>query len=78
MCVLVVIEVMIHHMNLWWKGESIDKHPEYGYSTAISWFCFAVYIVAAVLFIIGSRKHKGSRAATEEFDYEDRPIELGR
>ncbi len=87
MCVLVVVEVLIHSVQEWRSFSNKDKkiQPEfylkqmsYGYSTYLSWIVFAVYILAAVVFLIGGRKQKGSRAATTEFEEEDRPMNLGR
>jgi len=38
----------------------------------------AIYIFAMIAFANGSHKQKGSRAATTEFEIEDRPVHVGR
>lgn len=83
MCVLVVIEVLINSVNEWKAFTGKQSHPEYyfqsmsyGYSTYISWLVFAVYVFAAFVFLVGGRKQKGDRAATKEFEEEDRPVNL--
>lgn len=92
MSVLIVIEVMIYSIGEWhlntqalkqaqdWEDQEdyLDERTAYSYSTVISWFVFAVYVVAAVIFLLGSRKHKGSRSATEDFEVADRPVLIGR
>lgn len=77
MSVLVVIEVMVHHVSEW-RISAKDLTTEYGFSTIASWIVFAVYLIDVFVFIICSRKRKGSRAGTVEYDPEDRPMELGR
>lgn len=49
-----------------------------GLPTYLAWACVLIYLFAAVAFALGSHKHKGSRAATAEFEIEDRPIHIGR
>lgn len=86
MCVLVVIEVLVHSIQEW-KTLSDDSHVkhedylgglQYGYSIVLAWIVFAIYAGGAVAFLLGGKKQKGSRAATQEFEVEDRPINLGR
>lgn len=49
-----------------------------GRSAYMAWTCVFVYALAAITFALGSHKQKGSRAATAEFEIEDRPIHIGR
>src|SRR4051812_45381958 len=86
MCVLVVIEVLINSVNEWKAfSHDHDRHMHadyyfqsmsYGYSTYLSWVVFAVYTFGSFVFLIGGRKQKGDRAATREFEEEDRPVNL--
>ena len=34
--------------------------------------------IAAIIFLLGSHKQKGDKAATEDLEIEDRPIHVGR
>ncbi|VDO27734.1 unnamed protein product [Onchocerca flexuosa] len=49
-----------------------------GLPTYLAWTCVFINLFAAMTFALGSHKHKGSRAATAEFEIEDRPIHIGR
>lgn len=91
---LIVIEVMIHSIGEWeieihqlqmqenqeeFSFEDfLDERTKYSYSTHLSWFVFACYLFAGLVFLFGSRKRKGSQAATQEFEIEDRPLEIRR
>lgn len=44
----------------------------------MAYACVFIYIFAAIAFAVSSHKQKGSRAATAEFEIEDRPIHIGR
>lgn len=88
MCILVVVEVLVHSINEWkalaespagQQQHNVDyvKKTKYGYSTILAWIVFAIYVIAAVVFLIGGRKQKGMNAATQELEVEDRPINLG-
>jgi len=86
MSVLVVIEVLINSVNEWKSlhhDRHDDHHPDYyfqgmsyGYSTYVAWVVFAGYTFATLVFLVGGRKQKGDRAATTEFEEEDRPVNL--
>lgn len=85
MCVLVVIEVCINSVNEWkaFTHDHNDHHADYyfqgmsyGYSTYLAWVVFIIYVVASFVFLVGGRKQKGDRAATREFEEEDRPVNL--
>lgn len=88
MCILIVLEVMIHHVDAWRLNEHAEElndgkpHMQldfhYGFSTYLAWGTFGTYILAAIIFAIGSHKQKGAAAATVEFEYEDRPVEIRR
>lgn len=87
MCIIVTIEVLTNSVTEWDRSVakqaentewdySVGRHT--GISTYLAWCCSGTYFLAAVVFFIGSHKHKGSRAATAEFEIEDRPIHIGR
>ncbi|KRZ63481.1 hypothetical protein T02_14508 [Trichinella nativa] len=85
MCILVVIETLIFSVNNWKAiseehnyTEEYLKGMSYGFSTYLAWITFSIYIIATVVFIFGSQKQKGRNAATQEFEVEDRPFNLGR
>ena len=59
------------------------RHPQgadinYGYSFALAWVVFAIYVIAALVFLIFSRKRKGDKAADEREAMENEPVHLGR
>ena len=37
-----------------------------------------IAFVAAIIFLLGSHKQKGDKAATADLEIEDRPIHVGR
>lgn len=90
MCILVVIEVLSHSINEWqaigegpggnakFTGLDYVRKTKYGYSTILAWFVFGIYVIAALVFLIGGRKQKGLNAATQELEVEDRPVNLGK
>jgi len=88
MCIIVTIEVLINSVDEW-NLEVLEKSLHGGnwdYSAGqkidfpvyLSWSVVVIYILAMLVFIHGSHKQKGSRAATAEFEIEDRPFHLGR
>ncbi|VDK30852.1 unnamed protein product [Gongylonema pulchrum] len=87
MCIVVTIEVLTNSVNEWNLSVAEQaKNMEWDYSvgqttglaTYLAWTCVCIYTFAAAIFAFGSHKHKGSRAATAEFEIEDRPIHIGR
>ncbi|MFH4976801.1 hypothetical protein AB6A40_003510 [Gnathostoma spinigerum] len=87
MCIVVTIEVLTNSVNEWnisVAEQSRNGDWDYsaaqstGYSTYVAWFVVGIYALASVAFAVGSHKQKGSRAATAEFEIEDRPIHIGR
>lgn len=88
MCIVVTMEVLSNSVNEWNTNvaEKIKYNKEWDFSTdqemgLAYWLAFSVvviYIAGAIAFFIASHKQKGSRAATSEFEIEDRDIEIGR
>lgn len=87
MCIVVTIEVLTNSVNEWNLSVAEQaKNTEWDYSvgqttglpTYLAWTCVFIYIFAGATFAVSSHKHKGSRAATAEFEIEDRPIHIGR
>ncbi|KFD57777.1 hypothetical protein M514_01447 [Trichuris suis] len=87
MCVLVVIETLSHSVSNWRAiseahlttyVEDYSRGLRYGPATWLAWTTVAIYTIAALCFTIGSQKQKGQQAATQEFEVEDRPFNLGR
>uniref|UniRef100_A0AC35TYZ7 G_PROTEIN_RECEP_F1_2 domain-containing protein n=1 Tax=Rhabditophanes sp. KR3021 TaxID=114890 RepID=A0AC35TYZ7_9BILA len=88
MCVIVTSEVLTSSVNEWNIAVAIksqtmtDWHyksqQQYGPGTYICWTVAASYIFAFCVFLMASSKQKGSRAATAEFEIEDRPVHIGR
>ncbi|VDD97205.1 unnamed protein product [Enterobius vermicularis] len=87
MCIVVTVEVLTNSVNEWNVNVAQQsKNIEWDYSVAeragsstyLAWTCIASYVTAAVAFALGSHKQKGSRAATAEFEIEDRPVHIGR
>uniref|UniRef100_A0A7E4VT05 Transmembrane protein n=1 Tax=Panagrellus redivivus TaxID=6233 RepID=A0A7E4VT05_PANRE len=87
-CVAATIEVLTNSVTEW-NTEVAQKSLQsqsWDYSAAqttglavfLAWLVVFIYIFAAVIFIVASSKQKGSRAATAEFEIEDRPIYIGR
>ncbi|KAE9554840.1 hypothetical protein FO519_001955 [Halicephalobus sp. NKZ332] len=86
-CVTATIEILTNSVNEWNTEVAQKKYiSEWDYSAVqrdglavyLSWFVAAIYAVGGIIFIIASGKHKGSRAATAEFEIEDRPVYIGR
>ncbi|KHN83709.1 hypothetical protein Tcan_07680 [Toxocara canis] len=87
MCIVVTVEVLTNSVNEWnisvaEQSKNVDWDYSVGQtngrSTYMAWSCVFIYALAAVTFALGSHKQKGSRAATAEFEIEDRPIHIGR
>uniref|UniRef100_A0A0N5ALK0 Conserved plasma membrane protein n=1 Tax=Syphacia muris TaxID=451379 RepID=A0A0N5ALK0_9BILA len=87
MCIVVTVEVLTNSVNEWNVNVAQQsKNIEWDYSVAervgnstyVAWVCVTTYFIAAVAFALGSHKQKGSRAATAEFEIEDRPVHIGR
>uniref|UniRef100_A0AC34RIX2 Uncharacterized protein n=1 Tax=Panagrolaimus sp. JU765 TaxID=591449 RepID=A0AC34RIX2_9BILA len=86
-CVAATIEVLTNSVTEW-NTEVVQKrlNSEWDYSAVqkvglavyLAWTVVGIYICAAIVFFIASSKQKGSRAATAEFEIEDRPIYIGR
>jgi len=86
-CVAATIEILTNSVNEWnvevaQKEQITDWHysanQEHGLAVYLAWVVVAIYVIAGIVFIIASGKHKGSRAATAEFEIEDRPVYIGR
>ncbi|KAK6109819.1 Uncharacterized protein BM_BM2791 [Brugia malayi] len=87
MCIVVTIEILTNSISEWNRSVAEQaKNIEWDYSvgqttglpTYLAWTCVLIYLFAAIAFALGSHKHKGSRAATAEFEIEDRPVHIGR
>jgi len=86
-CVFATVEVLTNSVTEW-NTEVVQKrlHQEWDYSAAqktgfavaLAYFVVIIYVFAGIIFIISSSKQKGSRAATAEFEIEDRPVYIGR
>ena len=80
--ILVSAEVMVRSVK--YERKHLPKrHPKgayisYGYSFVLAWIVFAIYVIAAVVFLVFSRKRKGDRAADEREAMENEPVHLGR
>jgi len=92
MCIITTIEILINSVTEWnievvhkfldpndtesvWDYSVVLKR---GSAVFLSWVVVAIYFGAAVAFAFGSRKQKGMHAATEEDEFEDRPVHVGR
>ncbi|CEF59900.1 PMP-22/EMP/MP20/Claudin superfamily-containing protein [Strongyloides ratti] len=87
MSLVVTSEILINSVNEWnlqvaMKHSIVDWHyksqQNLGLATHITWIVALIYFCAFCIFIVSSKKQKGSRAATAEFEIEDRPIHIGR
>ncbi|KAI1717276.1 Tat pathway signal sequence domain protein [Ditylenchus destructor] len=87
MCTMMCIEILIKSIDEWnteVAQKSYDSNWNYsaaktdGKATYMARGVMIVYFIAAIIFAIGSRKQKGSRAATAEFEIEDRPVHCSR
>jgi len=87
MCIVVTAEVLTNSVSEWRvevAQNSIHGDWDYsagqqtGYPTYLAYVVAIVYVLAAATFALASHKQKGSRAATAEFEIEDRPIHIGR
>jgi len=87
MCVLVVVQVLVHSIDEWssFSSSSGDDDPkksenlkliDYGLSTVLAYVVFGIYCVSSLVFLVGGRKNKGLHAATMELEEEDRPVNL--
>jgi len=86
-CVAATIEILTNSVNEWNIEVAQKKHitdwdysanQEDGLAVYLAWLVVGIYVIAGIVFIIASGKHKGSRAATAEFEIEDRPVHIGR
>ena len=88
MCIVVTIEVLINSVNEW-NLEVVERSHlpgNWDYSSGqkigppvyIAWIVVALYLMGMFAIFHASHKQKGSRAATAEFEIEDRPIHIGR
>lgn len=68
-------EVVQKRLNAEWDYSAIQQH---GTAIYLSWLVVGIYIISGIIFFLASSKQKGSRAATAEFEIEDRPIYIGR
>lgn len=88
MCIVVTIEVLTNSINEWnlevversfrkgnWDYSAGLKN---GYPIWLAWSVVVIYTLACFVFVHASHKQKGSRAATVEFEIEDRPVHIGR
>ena len=80
--ILVSAEVMVRSVK--YERQNLPKrHPKgayinYGYSFVLAWIVFAIYVIAAIVFLVFSRKRKGDKAADEREAMENEPVHLGR
>ena len=86
-CVAATIEILTNSVNEWnievaqkkyitdWDYSANQKD---GLAVYLAWLVVLIYVAAGIIFIIASGKHKGRRAATAEFEIEDRPVHIGR
>lgn len=81
------IEILINSVDEWNRKvaqKKINSSWEYsterktGAAVTLAWIVVIIYLITAIVFIFNSHKQKGSRAATAEFEVEDRPIYVGR
>ena len=81
-CILVCAEVLANSVK--YEQEHLpyripdDSRMSYGYSLVLAWLCFAIFLIAAILFAVCSRKKKGDRAESEKAAMENEPVHLGR
>ena len=81
-CLFVSIEVMRNSVE--YEREKLPKrHPEgskisYGFSFALAWVVFALYLLAGLIFLVFSTKRKGAKAISELEAQENEPIHLRR
>ncbi len=83
MCLAVTIEALVLSLDQWRRtsgmiAAQVYPRRKYGWATYLAWLIFGEHLFAALCFAIGSRKRKGSRAATVEFEREDRAVQIGR
>uniref|UniRef100_A0A914KQT2 Uncharacterized protein n=1 Tax=Meloidogyne incognita TaxID=6306 RepID=A0A914KQT2_MELIC len=88
MCIVVTIEVLINSVDEWNIEVAERSHlpGNWDYSSGqeiempvyMAWTVVALYLLGMFAFLHASHKQKGNRAATEEFEIEDRPIHIGR
>lgn len=87
MCIVMTIEILINSVDEWNRKvaqKAIDSSWDYsaerkaGMALTLAWIIVIIYLITAIVFGFSSHKQKGSRAATAEFEIEDRPIHVGR
>ena len=87
MCIVVTIEVLLNSVNEWnmevaqrsiFSDWDYSANQRTGTPVYIAWTVVFIYAFAAFCFANASHKQKGSRAATAEFEIEDRPVHIGR
>uniref|UniRef100_A0AC34F7F4 Uncharacterized protein n=1 Tax=Panagrolaimus sp. ES5 TaxID=591445 RepID=A0AC34F7F4_9BILA len=86
-CVFATVEVLTNSVTEW-NTEVAQKRiiSDWDYSTAqklglaayLAYTVVLIYTFAGIVFFMASRKQKGSRAATAEFEVEDRDVYIGR
>lgn len=87
MCIVVTIEVLINSVNEW-NLEVVERShlSNWDYSSGqklgkpvyMAWTVVGLYVFGMIAFFHASHKQKGTRAATAEFEIEDRPVHIGR
>uniref|UniRef100_A0A915J953 Uncharacterized protein n=1 Tax=Romanomermis culicivorax TaxID=13658 RepID=A0A915J953_ROMCU len=84
MCILATIQILIYSIEEWSAYSDDHKSVDYvgattyGVSTTLAYVAAVTFFVSSVIFLIGGRKHKGLMAATQEFEVEDRPVNLSK
>jgi len=89
MCIVLCIEILLNSVDEWnteVAHKSHDASADWDYSAGqknglavyLARAVVAIYLVASIIFALGSKKQKGSRAATAEFEIEDRPVHCSR
>ncbi|PAV65335.1 hypothetical protein WR25_13051 [Diploscapter pachys] len=85
--IFVSIEVLTNSVNAWNKEAAeksltddfdYENHQSIGISTRLAQGSMATAFIAAIIFLLGSHKQKGDKAATTDLEIEDRPIHVGR
>lgn len=86
-CVFATVEVLTNSVTEW-NTEVVQKKLNHdwdysaaqktGFAVALAYIVVFIYVCAGIVFMVASSKQKGSRAATAEFEIEDRPIYIGR
>jgi len=90
MCIVLCIEILLNSVDEWNTEVAHKMHTQNfadwdysagqknGLAVYLARAVVAIYLIASIIFAFGSKKQKGSRAATAEFEIEDRPVHCSR